>query len=264
MKTIKHYLKLLYVFARLSLLNQLEYRLNFIAGSCVELGYMLIKLAYLAVVLTAGVNIGGLTPNEITIFIGTYIFMTGIWMALKGLNSIPGNIYSGGLDLLMVKPGSLTFLQAFGTFNFGMAFPNVVAGIIVICIGWHNAGIPLTFGNIAGFALFILMGIALTYAIVSICMLLSFWVTSFDGIFTLFAALWDFNNMPMTMYHKIFQQIGTFIIPVFVITNWAGLFVLGRLSPLQIVWGIAVPLLLFGVSQLMWKKGLRRYSSANG
>ena len=164
----------------------------------------------------------------------------------------------------MVKPGSLTFLQAFGTFNFGMAFPNVVAGIIVICVGWHNAGIAMTFGNIAGFALFILMGIALTYAIVSICMLLSFWVTSFDGIFTLFAALWDFNNMPMTMYHKIFQQIGTFIIPVFVITNWAGLIVLGRLSPLQIVWGIAVPLLLFGVSQLMWKKGLRRYSSANG
>ncbi len=259
-----YYLRLLYAFARAALLSQLEYRLNFIAGACVELGYLFIKLTYLIVVIRTGVNVGDLTPDMVFLFVGTYIFMTGIWMLLQGINDIPMKVYTGGLDLMIVKPGSLIFLQSFSAFSFGMAAPNMAAGVVIICIGWARAGIPVTLPMLAGFLFYIAAGICLTFAIVTICMLLAFWVTSFGGIFTLFAALWDFNNMPMRLYHKTFQQLGTFVVPVFLITNWAGLFVLNRLSPGELVWGAVWPVALLGLSVLMWRRGLRRYTSANG
>lgn len=264
LRRLGYYLKLLAVFARLSLLSQLEYRINFIAGTCVEIGYMCIKLVYLAVVVQTGVNVGDLTPDMVIIFVGTYIFMTGVWMLLEGVNNLPMKIYSGSLDLMIVKPGSLPFLQSFSSFSFGMATPDMLAGIVLICIGWVRAGVPATFSNIAGFLLYSILGIFLTYSIVTICMLLAFWVTSFGGIFTIFAALWDFNNMPMRLYNKVFQQIGTFIIPIFLLTNWSGLFVLHKLTVFEMAWGIFLPVFLFILSNIMWRKGVRRYTSANG
>lgn len=261
---LKWYFKLFFAFGRISLLSQLEYRLNFIAGTCVELAYMMIKLVYLVVVIQSGVNVGFLTPQMVIIFVGTYIFMTGIWMLLGGVNSMSEQVLYGGLDLLMTKPGSLQFLQTFGKFDFGLAFPNITMGIILICTGWRSAGIPATFWGIIGFIIFILSGIVLTYVFTLVPALLVFFITSVNGIYTLFAALWDFNNMPMALYNKIVKQVGTFIIPVFIITNWAGLFVLGKLSLFEIIWGFTVPIILFILTRIMWVNGIRRYTSANG
>jgi ABC-type uncharacterized transport system, permease component len=200
----------------------------------------------------------------VILFVGTYVFMTGIWMLLNGVNSIPGQILHGGFDILMTKPGSLQFLQTFGKFDFGLAFPNVTAGIVLICIGWESANISVTLWNIVGFIIFILSGIVLTYVFTLIPALLTFFVTSVNGVYTLFSALWDFNNMPMELYTKTVKQIGTFFIPIFIITNWAGLFVLDKLSLLEIVWGFAVPIILFLIARLMWVCGIRKYTSANG
>ena len=43
----------------------MEYPLNFASGVCVELAYMLIKLVYLYVVLTTGMDVGSLTPDMV-------------------------------------------------------------------------------------------------------------------------------------------------------------------------------------------------------
>lgn len=264
LKKILWYLKLWFVFCRISLQSQLEYRLNFISGVCIEVAYLFIKLVYLVVVANAQTNIGSLTPNMVMLFIGIYIFMTGVWMFFSGVNWMPGKVVSGQLDFLMTKPGSLQFLQTLGSFDFAVAFPNIVAGLVLICISWARIGIPVSLPMIGGFSYFIICGIILTYAFALIPALLVFWVTSVNGIFTFYAALWDFNNMPMELYPKILKQIGTFIIPVFVITNWSGLFVLNKLSTVQIVWGIVLPIIAFILTRVLWNKSISRYASANG
>lgn len=264
LKRVLWYIKLWLVFARISLQSQLEYRLNFISGVCIEIAYMLIKLIYLVVVTSSKTKIGFLTPDMVMLFIGIYIFMTGIWMFFSGVNWMPGKVISGQMDLLMTKPGSLQFLQTLGTFDFALAIPNVVAGIVLVCISWGRVGIPINITMIGGFVYFLLSGIILTYTFALIPALLVFWVTSINGVFTFYAAIWDFNTMPMELYPKIVKQIGTFIIPVFIITNWSGLFVLDSLSTLQIIWGIILPSIVFIMTRILWNRSIRRYVSANG
>jgi ABC-2 type transport system permease protein len=70
------------------------------------------------------------------------------------------------------------------------------------------------------------LGAILIYAFAMIPALLVFWVTSTGGTSTLFEVLLDFNKMPMALCAKTVQRIGTFIIPIFLLTNWVGLFVL--------------------------------------
>ena len=260
----RYYARLLFAFMRISLLSQLEYRLNFISGMCVESAYMCIKLTYLVVVLRTGVNIGYLTPDMVMLFIGMYCFMTGFWMFLWGISMFSRRVLAGELDMAIVKPGSLMFMQSFGRFDFAMTVPNMSVGVTLICAGWARAHIPVTVGTVGGFLFFTLMAMCLTYAFVLIASLLVFWVTAVNGTFTLFAALWDFNNMPMALYGRTVQRIGTFIVPVFLLTNWAGLFVLKQLSTLEIIWGIAAPVIMIFIARHMWKRGMRRYTSANG
>ncbi len=83
------------------------------------------------------------------------------------------------------------------------------------------------------------------------------------GIGDLTAALWDFNNMPQLIYNKWIQRIGTFLLPVFVITNFPGLFVMGELPPGMMLWGMGVSVLFFFLSRLVFQRALKRYSSAS-
>jgi len=260
---VRHYLRLLYEFMRISLLSQLEYRLNFISGLAVESAYMCIKLTYLVVVVRTGVKVGALTPDMTMIFIGTYCFMTGILCFLWGISAIPRKVLAGELDMMIVKPGSLMFLLTFGSFDFAMTVPNCSVGITLVCIGWSRANIPAAPETIGGFIFFTLLGMALTYAFQVVQALLVFWFTAVNGTYAMAYALWDFNNMPMGLYGKAVQRIGTFIIPIFLVTNWAGLFALKRLTALEIVWGIAAAVIIMLLTRLMWNRGMRRYTSAN-
>ncbi len=54
MKKLCHYLRLLGVFAKFSLMSVLEYRINFFAGMLAEMGWMAVKLLYVAIVYQIG------------------------------------------------------------------------------------------------------------------------------------------------------------------------------------------------------------------
>lgn len=261
---LKWYIKVAFHFGKLSLQSVMAYPLNFLSGVFVELAYMMIKLVYLYVILSTGMTVGSLTPQMVILFVGIYIFMTGIWMFLAGVNNIPDNVIRGELDLIMTKPGSLQFLQTFGRYNFALACPNVLVGTILMIAGWHVSQITVNLTNIAVFFIYMLCGIILTYAFGMTASLLVFWVTSQNAVNTLYAALWDYNNMPMELYPTVIKQIGTFVIPIFLVTNWPGMAVLGKLNIVQLIWGIGFPVAAFVFSRWMWKAGIKKYTSANG
>lgn len=264
MKRIKYYLKLLSVFARFSLMAQLEYRINFISSLLVEMGYLCVKLTYVAVVYGAGVSIGGMTPDQIVIFIGSYVMMTGMYMCFApSFYAIPDYVREGQLDMLITKPLSLQFIMTLRRLDFGMPIPNITGGLILVCIGWSRAGLAVSFTHIAGFILFTVTGVFLTYCLFLIPKLLSFWFVSTNGISQMTDALWDFNNMPMNIYSDWIQKIGTFLLPIFIITNFPGLIAMDRLKPGYIAWGLIVPVLAFLLSRAVLKSAVKRYTSAS-
>lgn len=264
MKTLKRYLKLIFLFAKFSLMSQLEYRINFVAGIAVETGYLVAKLLYVVVVYQAGSEIAGMTPDNITMFIGTYTFMTGIYMLFyPNLCAIPSYVREGNLDMLITKPVSLQFITTLKNLDFALLIPDALAGIVLICIGWHNSNIPVTAVNIIGFITFLFSGAFLTYSLFLIPKLLSFWFVSDRGIAQITEALWDFNNMSMNIYGKWIQRIGTFVIPIFVITNFSTLFVMEKLNLFYIIWGLIVPIIVFIISKLIWNRAIKHYTSAS-
>lgn len=260
----KRYLHLLHVFARFSLMSQLEYRANFVAGVAVETGWMLIKLLYVAVIYRAGINIGVLTPDHIMLFIGLYVLMTGFYMLYYGnFTSLSTMVREGQLDMYLVKPMSTQFLVTLRRLDFSLLLPDFVVGAVMVGTGWRRAGLPSDFGTVAGFLFLFMCSCLLTYSLFLIPHLLCFWIVSTRGITDMTAALWDFNNMPQMIYGRWMQRIGTFILPIFVITNFPGLFLMGELSDGMMIWAVAAPILAFVIARLVWKRALRSYTSAS-
>lgn len=261
---MKKYLRLTGALMKLSLMSQLEYRVNFISGVMVEMGWMLVKLLYVAVVYRIGINIGAFTPDHIVIFIGIYVLMTGFYMLYySNFTGIGHMVQSGDLDMYLVKPVSLQFIITLRQWSFPMFLTNATAGCILIIAGWHRAGLPVSPARVAGFLFLLLCSNLLTYSLYLIPNLLSFWIVSTSGLESVTAALWDFNNMPCMIYGKWMQRIGTFILPVFVITNFPGLFLMGELRPAMFLWAVGAPVLFFILARILWKRAVRNYSSAS-
>lgn len=262
---IKRYLILYWMFVKNCVMSQMEYRFNFYMSCLIQLAFMGIKLTYVVVLYKAGISINGVTPDQMTIFIGTYSALSGIFVSFFLINfgSLSNQIRTGELDMLIVKPVSLQFLATLRRVDIGFSLVSVVVGGAMIIIGWTRAGIEASFINIAGFIGLTMCGIFLTYSVFLIPNIFAFWFISTGGLSQIVNQLWDFNNMPMIIYTNVIRTIGLFIVPVFVITNFGAMFVLDMMSPWLILWGILAPVIFFIISRLLWNFAVKHYSSAS-
>ncbi len=68
----------------------------------------------------------------------------------------------------------------------------------------------------------------------------------------------------MIVYDKVGQAVGSYLIPMFVITSFPSLFALGKMTGTQMIWGVLAPVIFIAISRFAWTRGIRNYSSASG
>ena len=263
LKTVKHYLAMYWVFIKMCLKSQLEYRFNFIMSILVMCAWLCVKLIYLLVVYQAKVNINGMTPDEILLYVGIATIFSGIMnsMIFPNINRLKKMVRTGDLDLLIVKPISLQFIGTCRYMRFGLAIPDSIAGVMMIIIAWNRIGLTVSFIKI--FILLMIWSLLIIYSILFLPTLISFWTIKIDAIFEIIWALWDFNKMPMNIYNEAIKAIGIYVIPLFVITNFPVLYLLDRMNIGYAIWGIISPIIIFVVLRLLWIKTIKKYSSAS-
>lgn len=264
LRELKKHLIIYGLFLKNSLMAQMEYRFNFIGNLAMETGYLFAKLSYVVVVYRSGVTIHGLSPDEILLFIGTFITLTAVYAGLFMLNNfgLRTKIKDGDLDLLLTKPVSLQFMATLRQADLTIFSVDFIAGGIVVIIAWSRLGIPVTFFTVGGYLGFMAISCLVSYSLFLLPQILSFWLMN-TSITEITDSFWDFNNMPMDIYSNWIRQIGVFILPIFVITNFPPMFVLHRLPPVYLAWSAVLPLILLAAVRLVWQRGLKNYSSAS-
>lgn len=269
MRTLLHELKkhlFIYVlFLKNSLMAQMEYRFNFIGNFAMEAGYLCVKLSYVVVVYRSGVKINGLSPDEILLFIGTFVGLTAMYAGLFMINNfrLRLKIRDGDLDLLMTKPVSLQFMATLRQADLTLFFVDAVAGLIMVVIAWQRLHIPVTFVTVGGYAGFLVISSVVGYCLFLLPQILCFWLVNTSAIAEVSDLFWDFNNMPMAIYPRWIQYVGVFALPIFVIANFPPMFVLHKMPPIYLAWAMIVPFILLGGVRLFWQHGLKNYSSAS-
>jgi ABC-2 type transport system permease protein len=259
---IRHF-KIWLMLVRINFMSQMEYRANFFTGILMEAGYLFAKVMYVIVVYRAGRSIAGFGADEILVFVGSYVAVTGFYAGVLAMNlfQLSNLVRDGSFDLLLVKPINTQFLATFRRSDMGPFVFDTVAGIVMIILGLLRMGVGFDIVGVLGWSFFAASGAAVGYALWLIPLTLVFRIVRADAIAGLCDSFWDFNNVPMIVYNRVGQAIGTFVIPIFVITNFPALYALGRLSPAFFAWGIVAPVLFGFIASRLWKSGLRHYAS---
>jgi ABC-2 type transport system permease protein len=265
LREIKKHVLIYGLFLKNSLMVQMEYRFSFIGNFSMEVGYLFVKLSYVVVVYRSGVKINGLSPDEILLFIGTFVTLTAVYAGLFMLNNfrLRGKIKDGELDLLLTKPVSLQFMATLRQADLTIFGVDAIAGLIMVAIAWARLGIPVSLVTVGGYAGFMVISSLVSYSLFLLPQILSFWLMNTSAIAEITDSFWDFNNMPMDIYTAWVKQVGIFVLPIFVISNFPPMFVLNKMPPLYLAWSALLPILLLWAVRLLWKKGLKTYSSAS-
>jgi len=264
-REIRKHLLIYLLFVKNSVMAQMEYRFNFIGNLAMESGYLLVKLSYVVVVYRSGVKIQGLSPDEILLFIGTFVMLTAVYAGMFMINNfrLRGKIKDGELDLLLTKPVSLQFMATLRQADMTIFSVDFIAGWIMVGIAWARLGIPFNFATLGGYVGFLVISSLVSYSLFLLPQIFSFWLMNTSAIAEITDSFWDFNNMPMDIYHPWIRQVGVFLLPIFVITNFPPMFLLNKMPPVYLAWSALLPILLLVVVRALWSKGLRSYNSAS-
>ena len=261
----KKHLLIYLLFLKNSVMAQMEYRFNFLGNLCMESGYLLVKLSYVVVVYRSGVSVNGLSPDEILLFIGTFVALTAVYAGLFMINNyrLRLKIRDGDLDLLLTKPVSLQFMASLRQADLTLFGVNTLAGAVMVTIAWQRLGLPVSFVKIGGYLAYMLVSSVVAYGLFLLPQILCFWLVNTSAIAEVTDMFWDFNNMPMDIYPTWIRQTGVFVVPIFVIANFPARFVLGRMPALYTAWALIIPILLLTATRMLWRHGLKSYSSAS-
>jgi ABC-2 type transport system permease protein len=264
-RELRKHLLLYFLFAKNSLMAQMEYRFNFIGNFSMEAGYLLVKLSYVLVVYRSGVQINGLTPDQILLFIGTFVMLTGSYAGMFMINNfgLRGQIKDGDLDLLLTKPVSLQFMVTLRRTDVTIFLVDVIAGSVMVAIAWGRLGIPVTLYTLGGYVGFLAISMVVSYCLFLLPIMLTFWMMNASALAEITDMFWDFNNMPMDIYTPWIKAIGVFLLPIFVITNFPPLFALGKMPPVYLAWSAVLPFVLLFLVRLVWQQGIKSYNSAS-
>jgi len=261
---IKHYLKVYLLLCKLSVQSVIVYRANALITGLAPVVWLLTVLVFINVIYSNVKELGGWNYWQVVFLTGIHeIIFLITWMTFAtNLRIFIGNIVNARADQDFLRPINTKFLISFKTFD----FTNIGSIINVIVIFIYSGSKIITDVNpnrIFGF--FILIVIAffvyyfLSFIISSLCLFIINAGTLFDWLFE----LTDFDRYPANIYSPTLRIIFLTFLPILFFSYVPTSYLFGKIGNEYILLGLVIVALLYFISSVVWKYGLKNYQSAS-
>lgn len=251
---------------RNSLIREMNFKLNFLLWMLVEVLWFMGQIVFIEVVFSYVGAIGGWSKWEVVLLIGTHQLIGQIFQAFFYMNlaNLPELVRTGKMDFMLLLPMDTQFLvsmKQFGMDNVVNAF--VGAGFVIFSL-WKLAILP-SVAQVLMYAAAACCGILIHYCVMLVFSTASFWMVRSQGLIYGYYSLFNIGRYPDTIYRGLFKLVFSWLIPIIIVANIpARLLIHAADNPwptmLQL---IAATLFMLGITRLMWRAALRRYSSAS-
>ena len=171
-------------------------------------------------------------------------------------------IRMGNLDGILTKPINTQFYVSISKPDLHQ-LPLLVVIVILFCNHLTQLPITLGFSQIALFSLMFVLGIAITYFVVSAYATAGFYVTKAAQVIEFFDKAADSAQYPMPIFPESIQLLAFSFVPIAYFSYVPTLFLLGRGNWQLVATATLVLVLSISINQWLWKRGLQHYSSAS-
>lgn len=259
---MKKYLEIIKTYFKYSIMLEMEYKFNFFFGGIFELIWLVMYILLINVIFLGSSDIGGWGKYQVFML----TFQGGLTDALvtlfivPGLSQIPDYVNSGKLDFILLRPLNKRFHLTLRNFDLSQ-IRNFLINIIGIIYCCYKLKLKITPAILLGYLVLTVSGVMIIYSIMFILMLLSFWIIKMDIVMGFCAQLITIGNKPYTIYPKLFQKIITYVLPILAAFNFPVIFMLQKRFDYLIVISVALAVVWFFLSNIVLKRGLRKYVS---
>ena len=257
-------LRLLWTFFRVGVMGETQYRVNFAIQLFQSLLGLVTALAGLAVVFTYTDTLGGWGPDEVVALVGVYILVGGVIGVViqPSMEDLIESVREGTLDFTLTKPEEAQLLVSIQEVDIWEVL-NIVLGLGVLGVALGRLGENVGPAQAAAFGVMLLAGGVIVYSFWLILATLSFWFLRVENILVIFQSVYEAGRWPVSIYPGWLRFGLTLIVPVAFAVTVPAEALTGRLDWLTAMAAVGLAALLFVVSRLVWRVGLRRYSGAS-
>ncbi|WP_438432808.1 ABC transporter permease [Gorillibacterium sp. sgz500922] len=259
---------LFFRYARMNLKLVLEYKLNrsliTLAIFCREM----ISVVVMFLILLRFLHIRGWDLHEL-LFLYSFLFLSySLFVFLfAGIRDFDNMVHSGEFDRLLTRPLGLMYQIIAARIDFSATLGHGIVGVLLFVNTAFSVGIDWTWRNALYYVLVILGGTIIQASLFLLSACFSFWAVKTENVRNLlFFNARRIAGYPLTFYPVFIQKLLIFAVPFSFVNFFPAEYFL-RKEDFGSFWDgylyltPAVGLLMFGLVYLLWKKGVRSYTS---
>jgi ABC-2 type transport system permease protein len=197
--------------------------------------------------------------------VGVSHFIQQIFQAFFLVNclNLSELVRTGKMDFLIMLPINTRFVVSLRQVDLG-GFVNAGSALVVMIYAANKLQLTPTLPMILGFLALCVIGISIHYCLMFSMAAISFWAVKAQGIIHGYYNLFNIARMPDDAFPRgVFRSVFTFVLPVMLVSNVPARMLTERLTSGSafLLVGMAVACALF--SEWVWRKSLKRYTSAS-
>lgn len=248
-----------------SVTRELQFKTNFILWILVELLWFALQLTFIGVIYSHTDHIGDWTQWQVVLLIGTSNFIQQLFTSLflSNLVNVSELIRTGRLDFMLLLPINTRFLISLRQVDLG-GFVNAALALAVIFYAGHKLDLSIHAGEIFGFVFLVVASLVVHYSLMTMLTASSFWTVRAQGIVWGYYNLFNIARLPDAAFRGAFKVFFTYALPMLLVANVPAKLVTQKLSSRsEMLLLVALAGGLFFLSELVWRKSVRHYTSAS-
>lgn len=259
-----NYFRLLWVYLRVGVMNELQYRVNFfiqVFQSLLALGTGLIGLA---LVFSHTTDLAGWSRPELLAVMGVHILMGGlIRTAIQpNMERLMGDVQAGTLDYALTKPADSQVLVSVREVRIWQTV-DIATGLIVLFVSVAQLGRTIGIWEMLGFVIALLLGGLMIYSVWLMITTGAFWIIRMENILELFQGVYAAGRWPVGIYPDWIRIGLTFLVPVAFAVTVPSEALTARLTLPTLLGAAGLATVLLAVSRWFWRFGLKHYTGAS-
>lgn len=248
-----------------SVVREMQFKVNFILWIIVELLWFALQLTFIAVIYSHTDRIGDWTKWQVVFLMGTSTFIQQLFSAflLTNLVQLSELIRKGTLDFMLMLPVNTRFLISFRQVDLG-GFVNAGVACAVMIYAGLQLNLSPSVAQVLGFLLLVLAGLLIHYSLLLMLASSSFWTVRAQGIVWGYYNLFNIARLPDAAFRGTFKAFFTFVLPMLLVANVPAKLVTEKLeSPVEMLLLVGMSVVLFVISEVVWRWSVRHYTSAS-
>jgi len=248
-----------------SVVRELQFKVNFLLWIVVELLWFALQLTFIAVIYSHTDRIGDWTKWQVVFLMGTSTFIQQLFSAilLSNLVHLSEDIRTGKLDFLLLLPVNTRFLISLRQVDLG-GFINAAVACAVMVYAGLKLDLSPTFAQCIGFLFLVVAGLIVHYSLMLMLAASSFWTVRAQGIVWGYYNLFNIARLPDAAFRGAFKVVFTYALPMLLVANVPAKLITEKLESageMFLLAGLAV--VLFSISEVVWRWSVRHYTSAS-